>query len=49
MTGGNTMYSQVDFDRNKAQRGKMLVLMLLCGLPGLAAGVAGFVLRIEPL
>lgn len=43
------MYSQVDFDRNKAQRGKMLVLMLLCGLPGLAAGVAGFALRIEPL
>ena len=43
------MYSQADFERNKQQRSQVLLRMLLCALPGLALGIAGLVLRIEPL
>lgn len=43
------MYSQADFERNKQQRSRELLRMLLCALPGLALGIAGLLLRIELL
>ena len=41
------MYSDADFERNKAQRRQMLTHMLLFALPGLALAAAGLIARIE--
>lgn len=43
------LYSQADFDQNKKNVRGAVRRMLLCALPFLAAAVAGFVLRIQPL
>lgn len=41
------MYSNVDFERYKAQRGSMMRMAALCALPGFVVAIAGFFLRIE--
>ena len=42
-------YDQADFDTSKKERSAALTHTLLLMLPFLAAAVAGFVLRVEPL
>ena len=41
------MYSNADFEKNRAQKKQMLLLMLLFSLPGFALAAAGLIARIE--
>ena len=43
------LYSEKDRQENSARAKREALIMVLCALPFLAAAVAGFILRVEPL